>query len=333
MTTKPLGHKAYGSIGHLPGSRLGPGDHCVPDGQARICTEKRRDKHDWVWVQEKLDGCCMSVAKIDGQIIALGRAGYSAVSAPHEHMRMFAVWVERRQELFEWLLKDEERFVGEWLALAHGTRYDLDGWEPLVVFDLMRGHESATVNELYSRVRNRLQTPKTWIGHGEPVSPTVAYSAFESMNDHPHIRTLNALDPIEGIVYRVERRGKVDFLAKWVRPGKVDGCLLPEISGAEPVWQWDVDQGRLLAVTNTKHKMRNMLKLKPCPFCGEAPVYGIAGPQFHEVIHRCPVLSQTFVLREDDLDNAVGMWNTRWHKRSSQLSLAWRWIANHTWAS
>ena len=25
---KPLGRKAYGSIPHLPGSRLGPGDHC-----------------------------------------------------------------------------------------------------------------------------------------------------------------------------------------------------------------------------------------------------------------------------------------------------------------
>lgn len=86
MSDKPLGHKAYGSIGHLPGSRLGPGDHHVPVGQGHICTAKRRDKHDWVWVQEKLDGCCMSVAKIDGRIVALGRAGYTAASAPHEHM-------------------------------------------------------------------------------------------------------------------------------------------------------------------------------------------------------------------------------------------------------
>jgi len=32
---------------------------------------------------------------------------------------------------------------------------------------------------------------------------------------------MNAIDPIEGLVYRVERKGKVDFLAKWVRPDKV----------------------------------------------------------------------------------------------------------------
>ena len=29
---KPLGMKAYGHIGHLPGSRIGSGDHKVIDG-------------------------------------------------------------------------------------------------------------------------------------------------------------------------------------------------------------------------------------------------------------------------------------------------------------
>lgn len=43
---KPLGQKAYGSIPHLPGSRLGPGDHHCHEGQAKIATEKARDKHE-----------------------------------------------------------------------------------------------------------------------------------------------------------------------------------------------------------------------------------------------------------------------------------------------
>ena len=43
---KPLGGKAYGSIPHLIGSRVGPGDHHCHEGQARIATEKVRDKHD-----------------------------------------------------------------------------------------------------------------------------------------------------------------------------------------------------------------------------------------------------------------------------------------------
>jgi hypothetical protein len=50
---KPLGFKNYGSIGHLPCSRMGPGDHSVHEGQARICLEKARDKHDRIFVTEK----------------------------------------------------------------------------------------------------------------------------------------------------------------------------------------------------------------------------------------------------------------------------------------
>ena len=59
VKTKPLGMKAYGSIGHLPESRRGPGDHQIHEGQARICTEKARDKHDFMakYVRpDKIDG-------------------------------------------------------------------------------------------------------------------------------------------------------------------------------------------------------------------------------------------------------------------------------------
>jgi hypothetical protein len=39
---------------------------------------------------------------------------------------------------------------------------------------------------------------------------------------------------IEGVVYRVERKGVVDFLAKYVRPDKVDGKYL----SGDPIWHW-----------------------------------------------------------------------------------------------
>jgi hypothetical protein len=35
-----------------------------------------------------------------------------------------------------------------------------------------------------------------------------------------------ALEPIEGVMWRVERKGKVDFLCKYVRPDKQDGIYL-----------------------------------------------------------------------------------------------------------
>ena len=39
-----------------------------------------------------------------------------------------------------------------------------------------------------------------------------------------------ALDPVEGAVWRCERQGAVDFLGKYVRPDKIDGKYLPELS-------------------------------------------------------------------------------------------------------
>jgi hypothetical protein len=40
-----------------------------------------------------------------------------------------------------------------------------------------------------------------------------------------------ALDPVEGAIWRIERDGKVDFLVKYVRPEKIDGIYLPEVTG------------------------------------------------------------------------------------------------------
>src|ERR1035437_22566 len=147
---KPLGRKAYGSIAHLPGSRMGPADHHCHEGQSVICTEKARDRHDTIIVQEKLDGSCVSVAKIHGMIIALGRSGYTAESSPFEQHRLFDSWVRRNLPRFDAALNDDERIVGEWLAQAHGTRYNLTH-EPFVAFDVMTGGERLPFDEFALR--------------------------------------------------------------------------------------------------------------------------------------------------------------------------------------
>jgi ATP-dependent RNA circularization protein (DNA/RNA ligase family) len=107
----------------LPGSRMGPADHHCHEGQARICTEKPRDKHDFIVVQEKLDGSCVSVAHVNGEIVALGRAGYLAATSPYEQHRMFAQWVFENGVRFADMLCDGERAVGEWLG--PGSRHPL----------------------------------------------------------------------------------------------------------------------------------------------------------------------------------------------------------------
>jgi hypothetical protein len=236
--TKPLGRKAYGHIAHLPGSRVGPGDHTCHEGQARICTEKARDRHDRIIVQEKLDGSCCAVAKIDGSIVPLIRAGYRAEQSHYEQHRLFAAWVYERQDAFAAVLQDGERLVGEWLAQAHGTRYNLRDRDPFVVFDLMHEDERATVDELTARLEYRFDQPVLLHAGG----PLAVKDAMALLAEQQYLT--GAVDEPEGCVWRVERydhrakRWRVDFLAKYVRPDKQDGCYLPEISSQPAVWNW-----------------------------------------------------------------------------------------------
>lgn len=239
-TEKPLGGKCYGSICHLPGSRLGPGDHKLNEGQARILTEKPRDKHDVVIVQEKLDGSNVGVANIDGQLIPLIRAGYPAVASHWEQHRIFAAWVYARLSRFEFL-QPGERLCGEWLAQAHGTRYALKH-EPFVPFDIFRGDQRVTYFEFVNRAKGEGFTTPWLISHGPPVSIESAMRELTGVSLRDSRNGFHgAIDPVEGAVWRVERQGAVDFLGKYVRPDKKDGCYLPEQSGQPAIWNWTME--------------------------------------------------------------------------------------------
>jgi len=237
MNKKPLGIKNYGSIPHLPGSRMGPADHSCHEGQERICNFVARDKHDRIIVQEKLDGSNVGVCKVGGQIIALSRAGYEASTSPYPQHHRFAEWVERNRDRFDALLADGERCVGEWLYQAHGTRYALPH-EPFVLFDIMRGTKRALFAEVQDRGRDFVQPATVNIG-----PPMTIEAAMESLGTYGHH---GALDPIEGAIWRVERNEivdkatgrrewRVDFLAKYVRTDKADGCYLESVTGLPSV--------------------------------------------------------------------------------------------------
>jgi hypothetical protein len=231
---KPLGGKAYGSIGHLPQSRTGPGDWHVHEGQARICLEKPR-KGDRVIVSEKLDGACMSVAKIDGEIVALTRAGYRAQDGAYEHLRAFAPYVEERRAVFDSVLNEGERICGEWTAMAHGTRYDPthDSYAPFVPFDLFRGGKRVLREEFWTRLHAHFIIAATVYDGAGGCSIETAMALLGERGLH------GGIDPVEGAVWRVEREGRVDFLAKFVRADKVDGKYLPNISGNAAIWNWE----------------------------------------------------------------------------------------------
>ena len=253
MSTKPLGTKGYGSIPHLPGSRLGPGEHTVHAGQARIATVAVRDKYDTVIVQEKLDGSNVAVLLKDGHLLPITRAGYLAITSPWEQHRYFYEFVTNQASRFRAVLQEGERLVGEWLMQAHSTRYEIDHTSTLDMvfrpFDLMRDHQRTPYFEFQRRIApGRFVSPQV-VSFGPPHSTAWAMAKLDERPGNSHIR---ALDPVEGAVWRIERdvrkkdgsiRHEVDFLVKYVRPDKVDGVYL----GDDVPVVWNVTPERLHA--------------------------------------------------------------------------------------
>ncbi len=234
MNRKPLGHKNYGSIPHLPGSRLGGGDHKCDEGQAIIACKKTRDKHDRIIVQEKLDGSNVGVARIDDILFPLTRAGYIANTSPYKMHHIFYNWVFENIERFMTVLKNDERLCGEWLLVAHGTKYDLPH-EPFVLFDIMtQKHKRMPFDEFNKRIELGKFIKPYLLSDGPPLSINEAMKKLNIYGFH------GAKEPVEGAVWRIERNilndarkgnayGRhyiVDFLVKYVRPDKEDGKYL-----------------------------------------------------------------------------------------------------------
>ncbi|MCW3466502.1 RNA ligase family protein [Chitinophaga nivalis] len=241
---KPIG-KSYGSIPHLPGSRVGQMDYHISEGQAQIATLKVRDKYDLIIVQEKLDGSNVAVAKVNGQIIAITRSGYLATTSKYIQHHLFDTWVNQNKNRFFELLNEGERICGEWLAQAHGTIYELKH-EPFVGFDLRTGKERVVFEELSIRTKKLDITLPHVLSYG----PTSIQSVLElqGATGRTFFNAHGSIDGIEGAVWRVERKGKVDFLTKFVRHDKEDGKYLPEKNGSgEPIFNtWNGSPVNLL---------------------------------------------------------------------------------------
>lgn len=241
---KPLGIKNYGSIPHLLTSKLGKGDHHIHEGQHRICTEKARDKHDVIIVQEKIDGSNVGVAKINGNIVAMTRSGYEAKTSPYEQHHYFDKWVKKRESMFHKLLRENERIVGEWILQACGIKYKIpvDREEDLfIAFDIFDSENNRMIhNDFVARLYNTsISYPFTFIDSvGRNYSIDKCYKEICDVPNHlRHCPIVDGQLP-EGLIYRVERKGKFDFIAKWVRADFNTGQYLPEISGNDTVWNF-----------------------------------------------------------------------------------------------
>jgi len=201
---------------------MGPSDHKITEGQERIATVKARDKHDIIIVQEKLDGTNVGVAMVGDQLFSLSRAGYEAKTSPYEMHHRFDKWVKENEDRFRKILKPGYRVCGEWLTTAHGTMYDLPH-EPFVAFDLIDERNKRTKYSKFSEIVGGEFVLPYLINSGDPISVDDALSVLGDYGHH------GATEKIEGAIWRVERKGVVDYLCKYVRPDKIDGKYLGAI--------------------------------------------------------------------------------------------------------
>lgn len=231
---KPFPSKNYGSIGHLPGSRMGHGDHKMQDGQAKILIEKPRDCHDLIIVQEKLDGANVGILRHEGRLIGLTRKGHRAIDSPLEQFQMFQKFIENNADRFSFI-QEGERLVGEWLAMAHGTKYHVID-DPFVAFDLMKGEDRLCYLDFMCRINFQVR-----VAHLLHIGGSISIKQIMKMLD---VRVTSdtygyhgALEPVEGAVWRCERKRKVELLGKYVRPNKEDGKYFNE-DHTKLVWNW-----------------------------------------------------------------------------------------------
>ena len=196
----------------------------------RILTVRTRDQLDLVTVQEKLDGSCVAVGKLNGEILPLIRAGYLATQSHYEQHHYFADWVGQNRPRFDFLLDEGERCAGEWLMEAHGTVYNLPH-EPFVIFDILRKHRRTPASIVKERAeRQGFVTPRVvHVGGAISIEDVVL-----RLDPSGH----GAVGLVEGAVWRLEREGAVEYLAKYVRPQKDPGEFFSHRSGQPTIYNW-----------------------------------------------------------------------------------------------
>ncbi|NCB02195.1 MAG: hypothetical protein EOM67_08525 [Spirochaetia bacterium] len=229
----------YGSIPHLSTSKLTQqADKKIEWGQEDILTKKARDWRDLVIVTEKIDGSNVGIVMQGNTYEPITRSGYPVESSPYKQHHAFGDWVSRNWRIMP-NLPPGWRICGEWCLQAHGTLYDLTGECPFVAFDIFDSNNKRIKFMDFYSICSEAHMPMVPLLHiGQPISLKNAIKLL----DKGHYG--KPKQP-EGVVYRVEKQGKVDFLAKWVRHDKEDGAYLPK-KDTDEVEVWNKDAERYL---------------------------------------------------------------------------------------
>lgn len=196
----------YPSIPHLPNSKYGKDDKGIHAGMAQYCISKYRPDTKII-VTEKVDGSNVSIINEDGVIKALSRGGYLAEHSNYEHHRNFASYVNDHYYYLLNRIPQGERVVIEDLTVPHGTIYKNAPRHLVIDWKLEKGRK------LWDDYEDLLGMPRIKTIY----SGLIPISVDDIKKAMPKKGFYKSKEGYEGLVYRVEREGKFDFLAKWVR--------------------------------------------------------------------------------------------------------------------
>lgn len=201
--------KKYPSIPHLPNSEMGRNDKGIHRGMADYCECKYR-KNTQVIVTEKVDGSNVSILNKDGEFFALSRAGYYCEGSDYDQHKLWYEKVEQYKSdglLNNNILPIGDRVVFESLTVPHGTRYKKAPDYLLIDWKTNNGRRLWNTYNSFLDIK-KVQT----LYYGD-----IPMSVDNIRNVMPKKGMYGAKEGYEGLVYRIEREGKFDFLAKWVR--------------------------------------------------------------------------------------------------------------------
>ncbi|MHA1790259.1 MAG: RNA ligase family protein [Candidatus Helarchaeota archaeon] len=202
-------YKKYKTICHLPNSKMGKNDKGIHSGMAIYCESKFR-KDTRIIVTEKVDGSNVSIINDNNNFIALSKGGYECKGSSYEQHKLF------EQKVNEWIKKDElnqkilpegERVVFESLIIPHGTIYKKNPKYLLIDWIGKDGRK------LWNEYNSFIDIKKV-VTLYDGILPISVNNVLKVM---PKKGLYGAKNGFEGLVYRIERNLKFDFLAKWVR--------------------------------------------------------------------------------------------------------------------
>ena len=253
----------FGSIPHLKGSKKTTDkDISVDDNYHRLACDAQAPnpkKNIYNWhLQEKLDGCCVGVIRKGEKLTFVSRNGYRCEGSDYPHLQLFHHWAQEHKKRFLNILQDGEEAWGEWILVAHTTQYTLNQ-EPYVLFEIRKkkyGKKGGYFDSMpFDKVRlkgsdelevadNKTFGQRTLVdtaklgGFNLPHTKLrrKAPSISEALKVFPAQGYHGAHGPIEGFVWMVEEIKWADhkllciprMRAKFVKPEKEDGVLLPE---------------------------------------------------------------------------------------------------------